>query len=158
MNTVPHIIVTTDFSKEAAVAFPFAIEQLRQAGAGAKLTLLAVLEDVVASTVTFEFGVALIDAEDMMKQAYESAVSKLKELARQSFTSVPELQTVVLRGKFPTHREIVHFGEVAGATMIVMATHGRSGVKHLLLGSVAEKVVREASCPVLVVPCKSAAA
>jgi len=47
--------------------------------------------------------------------------------------------------------EIVRLAEVDGADLIVMGTHGRTGLKHVLLGSVAEKVVRHAHCPVLVV-------
>ena len=47
--------------------------------------------------------------------------------------------------------EIVAFGASSHADLIVMATHGRSGLKHVLLGSVAEKVVRHATCDVLVV-------
>ena len=45
--------------------------------------------------------------------------------------------------------EIVRFAGESGHDLIVMGTHGRTGIKHALLGSVAEKVVREAPCPVL---------
>ncbi len=48
-------------------------------------------------------------------------------------------------------REIVHAAEELGADLIVMSTHGRTGLRHVLMGSVAEKVVRFAKCPVLTV-------
>ena len=48
-------------------------------------------------------------------------------------------------------RAIVHRAEQLQADMIVIGTHGRSGLPHMLLGSVAEKVVRTASCPVLTI-------
>jgi nucleotide-binding universal stress UspA family protein len=47
---------------------------------------------------------------------------------------------------------IVEVAQSRGVDLIVMGTHGRTGVRHLLLGSVAERVVRAAPCPVLVVP------
>jgi len=48
--------------------------------------------------------------------------------------------------------EVVKFAEADGVDMIVLGTHGHSGFKHLLLGSVAEKIVRAAKCPVVTVP------
>ncbi len=47
-------------------------------------------------------------------------------------------------------KEIVRFAREGGLDLIVVGTHGRTGVRHLVLGSVAERVVREAHCPVLV--------
>jgi nucleotide-binding universal stress UspA family protein len=49
------------------------------------------------------------------------------------------------------HREIVDYAEEHDVDLVVMGTHGRTGLPHLLLGSVAEKVVRTAACPVLTV-------
>jgi nucleotide-binding universal stress UspA family protein len=50
------------------------------------------------------------------------------------------------------HAEILKRAAESGASMIVMGTHGRTGLSHALLGSVAERVVQRALCPVLVVP------
>jgi nucleotide-binding universal stress UspA family protein len=52
--------------------------------------------------------------------------------------------------------EIVDYAAKIGADMIVMGSHGRSGVRRLLLGSVAEKVLHRTTCPVLVVPAREA--
>jgi nucleotide-binding universal stress UspA family protein len=59
------------------------------------------------------------------------------------------VETRLLQGYAPT--EICNFADENAFDLIVMGTHGRRGVKHLLLGSVAERVVRTASCPVLTV-------
>ena len=56
-----------------------------------------------------------------------------------------------------SHTAIVERARAAGAGLIVMGSHGRRGLSHLLLGSVAEKVVEHAGCPVLVVPAPSPA-
>jgi nucleotide-binding universal stress UspA family protein len=55
----------------------------------------------------------------------------------------------LLRGV--AHKEIVRFSEENGADLVVMGTHGRTGLEHVLLGSVAERVVRMATMPVLTV-------
>jgi nucleotide-binding universal stress UspA family protein len=59
------------------------------------------------------------------------------------------VQHVLLEGEPAT--EIVHYARDAGIDLIVMGTHGRTGLDRLLMGSVAEKVMREAPCSVLVV-------
>ena len=66
------------------------------------------------------------------------------------------VRTVLLTG--PATGEIVRFARDGGFDLVVMGTHGRSGLARALLGSVAEHVVREASCPVLVVRRRSGGA
>jgi len=63
--------------------------------------------------------------------------------------------TIALREGVDIDAEILEAAEQTKPDLIVMGTHGRSGVKHLMLGSVAEKVLRQARCPVLTVPCKA---
>ena len=67
-----------------------------------------------------------------------------------SLDKLPSLVTTEIRGG-PASDGITNAAAAAGADLIVMSTHGRSGLPHLLLGSVAERVVRSANCPVLVV-------
>jgi nucleotide-binding universal stress UspA family protein len=57
----------------------------------------------------------------------------------------------VLSESASPHGEILHAAKEKGADLIVLGTHGRTGVPHLLFGSVAERVVRQATCPVLTV-------
>jgi len=63
--------------------------------------------------------------------------------------------TVALREGVDIHVEILEAAEEMKPDLIVMGTHGRSGFQHLMLGSVAEKVLRQARCPVLTVPRKA---
>ena len=83
-------------------------------------------------------------AEKMEKQAYE----KLTKLAEQIKKTV-EVETVVRQGR--AFVEIIKEATEKNMDLIVMGSHGRTGISHMLMGSVAEKVVRKAHCPVLIV-------
>ena len=77
------------------------------------------------------------------------------ELLRISNTELPGVDhETLLRFGHPA-KEIIAGEAATNADLVVMATHGRTGVSHLILGSVAEKVVRESSCPVLTVRMKT---
>ena len=77
----------------------------------------------------------------------EAALTQLRDLMPASFQGTWDVD--VAAG--PPAEMIVHFAHERGADLIVMGTHGRTGLSHVLLGSVAEKVVRLAPCPVLTV-------
>ena len=85
---------------------------------------------------------------------YEPAVNDavVRELARaaEAVASIREATPVVREGSPPV--EILHFAAEAGAGLLVLGTHGRTGFERLMLGSVTEKVLRKAPCPVLTVP------
>lgn len=78
--------------------------------------------------------------------AIEAMLSELAKTARQS--GVHDVETVNNLGEPAT--EIVRFADLGGFDLLVIGTHGRTGLRHALLGSVCEKVVRRANCPVLV--------
>jgi universal stress protein A len=82
--------------------------------------------------------------EEMEKQAHE----KLTKLTEQIKKTI-KVETVVRQGK--PFVEIIKEAKEKDMDLIVMASHGRTGVSHMLMGSVAEKVVRKANCPVLIV-------
>ncbi len=79
-------------------------------------------------------------------------LEKIFEPLKDSHDSIPT-ETKVLIGDPAT--EIVHLADQAGADLIIVGSHGRSGVTRLILGSVAESVVRHAHCPVLVCKAKT---
>jgi nucleotide-binding universal stress UspA family protein len=85
-----------------------------------------------------------------------AARTKLVRLARQRVNGKARYQVDVMMGDPAV--EILQAAKRRGADLIVMATHGRKGLRHLVLGSVAEHVVREAPCPVLTVKPKAPAA
>ena len=132
------ILVATDFSPHASNALQWARSL---AGAfGAKLILLHVI-DVLSFAVTGGVRTGIDPLSILSKEAYQ-CMGELKVL-------IPDAQTVVREASPPA--AIVDVALELNCQMIVMGTHGRSGVKHLLLGSVAEYVVRNSKIPVLTV-------
>lgn len=143
MNTLKptHILVPVDFSETTRLAVDYALEV--NARFSAKLTLLHVQKPPIVPGTELGFNYA-----EYLQHLSATAADRLKELAA-SLPASCHAQTQVLDG-IPWDC-IVQYAADHKVDLIVMPTHGRSGLKHLLLGSTAERVVRHAHCPVLVV-------
>ena len=147
-----HILVTTDFSEAAESAFKHAKDQLKTAGKEkSRITLLKVIDVVPPASIKFEYGLAIADKKGMLEKLYKQASEKIRETAKKYFPGLP-VDTVVIKPRKATYQEIINFAKTHDVDLIVMSTHGRTGVKHFLLGSIAERVVRRSPCPVMVVP------
>lgn len=143
MYTIQHILVAHDFSDtaERALAAALAIAgPLR-----ARVTLLHAYE--VPTYVFPESVVATADLVGQIRGAAEEALANVADRARRSGLPV---DTVVRQGA--AWSEIDAAAKALNCDLVVMGTHGRRGLSRALLGSVAEKVVRTAHCPVLTVP------
>jgi nucleotide-binding universal stress UspA family protein len=135
------ILVATDFSEGSDEALDRAIELGRQTGA--TLDLLHVVE---APADGFPFGPAYTDGA-----AFAGYIEH--ELARRAArVAVAGLACHTLSVEGGAATEIVARARAIGAGLVVVGTHGRRGLAHILLGSVAERVVQHAGCPVLTVP------
>lgn len=141
------IIVATDFSETAEAATSYAIALAKELGA--EVVLMHAYE---VPTYAFPEG-AVIQAElfDRLEHVSREA---LASVAAQHASSGVSLRTV-LRNGVP-FREICDAAREEGADLLVLGTHGRRGLSRLLLGSVAERVVRSAPCPVLTLPLPAA--
>ncbi len=95
----------------------------------------------------------VVSAPLFAEQEAEIARADLAKIAREELAGV-EHETL-LRFGHPA-KEIVAAERDIDADLVVLATHGRTGISHLILGSVAERVVRESTCPVLTVRMKGA--
>jgi nucleotide-binding universal stress UspA family protein len=136
------ILVPTDFSEPSLKAIRYAERLAEQSGA--TIHLLYVIERPGLNNDFECFPLALPEAE-LRKIAKE----KLLSIAS---TEIEELVPVKVQVSFgKPFREIVEVARESDADLIVIATQGHSGINHILLGSTAERVVRHASCPVLVV-------
>ena len=144
MVTLTRILCATDFSEVSTKAEACAIALARHYEA--RLSLLHVDPPMPILAPYGEIPVDIRLFEDQRRHA-EHELGAARERARAA--GVP-VDAAVLGG-YPA-REILAFADEQGVDLIVLGSHGRGGVEHLLLGSVAEKVLRKAPCPVLVVP------
>ena len=140
---IQHFLVPIDFSEYADQALAYAI---RLAGTlDARLTLLHVMQPLPMAGV--DMGVTL---PATYLQEVEAEVQRSMEVALARVTAAGLIgECVVLYGV--PFQEIVDTAKARQVDLIIMGTHGRTGLLHVLLGSVAEKVVRLAPCSVLVV-------
>ncbi len=138
-----HILVPTDFSDGSREAFVTALDLARDTGA--RLTLFHVhhVPTSVFPDVILPMSPELVRN---VEQSVEHILAHLCEEAREAGVDADSRTTFGA-----THVEICNAADELGADLIVIGTHGHSGLSHVLLGSVAEKVVRKAPCPVLTV-------
>jgi len=140
------ILLPTDFSECAETALAHAADFARQSGA--RLVCLHVVEPTVPS-VGYGPVVEPLPTADMGVQLEESAAGELPRLAARAECAGLEVEEVLAHGEAAT--EIVRVARERGADLIVISSHGRTGLGRMLFGSTAESVVRHAHCPVLVV-------
>ncbi|QDT89120.1 universal stress protein [Gimesia algae] len=142
MIDIKKILIPTDFSETSQAATQYAVELAKKFGA--QLHLLHVIEDPVVYMPMFE-SYALPPKED-----FENfAKTRLDNWILDEDKAGLEISTHWVHGN--PFVDILKYSKREEIDLIVVGTHGRSFTAHLLLGSVAEKVVRKASCPVLTV-------
>ena len=132
-----HFLAPLDFSEHADHALEYAIG-LAQA-LQARLTLLHVIH--TPAWAGGEFTAQMTDLERDAEHALEPYCRRIQAAALEG--------TYMVRQGIPWH-EIVEVAKQRHVDLILMSTHGYTGLQHVLLGSVAERVVRHAPCPVLV--------
>jgi nucleotide-binding universal stress UspA family protein len=145
--TIPQrILVATDFSPAATLGLQTAAELAR--AFNAKLTVCHVLDpSPLAPYVSRGDATKQIEVEQDVEKAIHDA---LAEIIETHFAGVPQTKTALVISANAAEG-ICHYADKEDVDLIVVSTHGRTGLAHLLIGSVAEKVVRHAPCPVLTV-------
>ena len=142
--TVTRILVATDFSEASGTALIFAKTLAERFDAS--LHVLHVLEDPYV-TSAFAADVYAPPPAGLREAWLKNAETTIDGLMTPAEKIAFHATTEVVFGPIAT--TIVERADAIGANLIVMGTHGRGGVAHLLMGSVAERVVRIAHCPVL---------
>jgi universal stress protein A len=142
--TIKHILVATDFSIPSDEAIDYAVALGERFDA--TVHLIHVLHDPMTAAGGWEFY--LPDNPQVRERRHQEAKDHLWRVASPHAKNVRI--TTEVRFGLPTD-EIVAAAIAYGSDMVVMGTHGRTGLPHLLLGSIAERVVRTAPCPVLAV-------
>jgi nucleotide-binding universal stress UspA family protein len=139
------VAVATDFSEEASIATSAAVRLLRASPGAQRLLLIHACHTPVAYE-PYMLGTAI--AEQIAANERE-ARRQLDRLAAPFADECFAVECIAREG-FPA-AVIIDEAKAAGADLIALGTHGRSGVHRLLLGSVAERVLHHAPCPVLTV-------
>jgi nucleotide-binding universal stress UspA family protein len=141
MIKLERILAPTDFSEHSQYAIKYACELAKRFGA--ELGLLYVVPPPPAAIT---YGAPLpqevtdrkIPAREELEKLEISDAEQIRQVVREIRTGTPFV-------------EIVRYAKANDVDLIVMGTHGHTGIVHALIGSVAEKVVRKAPCPVLTV-------
>jgi universal stress protein A len=145
MILLSSVLVASDFGDTSEVALTYGCNLAR--AFGAKLHVLHVADRLTAQGVAEFYPAGLDDLQDDVE---ESAQKRLERLIAGSDAARLGAKPVV-RTSAAVANAIVDYAKEADVDIIVVGTHGRGPVAHLFVGSVAERVVRTAPCPVLVV-------
>ncbi len=142
MPQITRIVVPIDFSEYSKRAFRYAIDFAQTFGA--EMILVYVVEPVIYPA-DFSFGqVALPSLE---RELHDRSLEQLNLLIKMEMPEGVSARCVIRSGK--PFVEIIQVAKEENADLIIIATHGHSGIEHVLFGSTAEKVVRKSPCPVL---------
>lgn len=143
-RTVKRLLVPVDFSECSLKALDYAADLAQQLGAA--VTVLHVVEPAMHSDNYLAVSSAFDQtAQNLLADSRE----RLQTVALKHFGHRNGLDLLVRMGR--AHSEILDTAQALGADMIVLGTHGQTGLEHVLLGGTAERVLRQASCPVVTV-------
>jgi universal stress protein A len=145
MEKIKNILVPITFTEDSKAILDNAVTIAEKFKA--KITVFHVLREpkVDLSEIDFELGFI----EKIKANQEEEAEKELKQLISEPFLKKCQIKTDMRWGQ--PFVEIVNEAKKLKADLIVMGTHGRTGLSHVLIGSVAEKVLRLAPCPVMVI-------
>jgi len=146
VSRLRRVLHATDFSRASQRAFAQALEMAQQNKA--ELVLLHVVTPIANYVIGDQYTDPSLYAR--LEETAESEAEKgLAKLAQRARKAVVKVRSVLVRGT--THEEILRAARRWKADLIVIGTHGRTGLSKLLMGSVAGRIVSNATCPVLTV-------
>ena len=144
MKEIKSILLPIDFSDTSELLAEYAMTFVK--GFGAKLYILHVvegLEDLPGLSVPH------ISLDKVMEEVFSAAKKELEYFSKIHFSDDVKSESSIVKGV--PYDEILKFIDKNRIDMIIMGTHGRSGLDYLFFGSTADKVLRRAKCPVLTV-------
>lgn len=144
MKPFEKILIAIDFSENSDYAFEYALTLARQFQA--EMTIMHVINEPVDLR---GFYVPHISFEQLEKEIEEGAEKMMEKFCQTKMGDFSNYKTAIVTG-IP-YEEIIRKAEETSTSLIVLGTHGRTGLDHLIFGSTAERVVRSATCPVLTI-------
>ncbi len=143
------VLFCTDFSENADYAFDYAFD-IAKRDEGLLYILHILPENPYKSYA--ELMITGEDLEKLQKAIDEDLDNKFREHYVKKIEDGIKFEIVTISGR--EDEEIIKFAKKENADIIVMGTHGRTGIEHVFFGSVAEKVLRQSPFPVFIIPCK----
>jgi universal stress protein A len=144
MKKIKNILLPTDLSEASLSAAEYAFDLAVKYNA--RVHILHVLEKTPPILTIRSLD---LSEEKIVKSIEKEAKESLKKIIERIADEESDIVSAIVKGI--DHEEIVKYSRDQKIDMIVIATHGRTGIMYTLLGSVAEKVIRYSKCPVLVI-------
>jgi nucleotide-binding universal stress UspA family protein len=141
---IKSILFPTDFSEGSVQALPYAVEFAKKYSA--KLYILHVIYDMAKGSGLY---VPHVSMDQLYREIQDGAKKELDNFGVEALSGMKNVERMVITGV--PHHEIVEFANKNKIDIVVIGTHGRTGIDRLLFGSTAAQVVRNAPCPVLTV-------
>lgn len=142
MKPFDRILIAIDFSENSSYAFDYALMLARQFDA--ELTVMHVINEPIDLR---GFYVPHISFEQLEKEIEAGAAGMMENFCREKMGDFTKYTTCIING-IP-YEEIIRKAKEDDVSLIVVGTHGRTGLDHIIFGSTAERVVRSSPCPVL---------
>jgi nucleotide-binding universal stress UspA family protein len=146
------ILIATDFSDASAPATAYAISLARALNAHLYMMHVVPDEDVRVITAIRAYLQSEVTPETLVDTFYTEAAKRLATLVEEAHATDVVHERLIVTGD--PAAAIMSWAAAKQVQLIILGTHGRRGVTRFLIGSVAERVLREALCAVLVVPAK----
>lgn len=141
---VSKILVPIDFSDYSKMALDYAVEFAKKFNS--QLFLIYVIEPIVYAS---DFGLGQVPISSIDMEIQSRAEDEMQKLINEKVPKETKVSWIVKVGK--PFIEIINEAKERDCDLIIIATHGHTGIEHILFGSTAEKVVRKSPIPVLVV-------
>jgi len=138
------ILVTTDFSEFSLYAVPYAVEMARRFSS--ELVLGHVIEPIIGPA---DFAWGSYNVAEIEAKSREYAQENLEKMRKDHFPD--DLKSSTWLGYGSPFKEVISFVKEEGCDLIVISTHGLTGLSHIIFGSTTEKIVRKSPVPVLTV-------
>lgn len=153
MDFIKKILAPTDLSSFSAIGVRYACNLAKALGAEVIVAHAVSTSEFTSHATSLKITSSGAEADDLLGKLVEHHKQLLRQFLEQQLASAAadlKVQQIVELGD--AHSLIVNWARDKAADLIVMSTHGRSGLPRMILGSVTEKVLRSASCPVLAIP------
>jgi nucleotide-binding universal stress UspA family protein len=153
MDLIRKILTTTDLSAFSAKGVRYAFQLAKAVGAEVIVAHALKTEEFLSHVRRLEMAKPGPQENTLLERLVDQHQHAITQFSQEQLADLKldlKIRPIVEMGE--PHTLIVNWAKNEGVDLIVMSTHGRSGLPRVMLGSVTERVIRSASCPVLAIP------